>query len=124
MEINRISLRNGGEFMDEFKDRMVSIKDNQAALMKEYQALINEYESHDLIHENQMLRQQYEDYKSRLSELQEKYRHKDEENAKLRVSLNEQMLDEKLNLIKVSREKLNTYFAGADHAHMNRLAYF
>lgn len=110
--------------MDEFKARLVSIKDNQSALMKEYQALINEYESHDLIHENQMLRQQYEDYKSRLSELQEKYRHKDEENAKLRVSLNEQMLDEKLNLIKVSREKLNTYFAGADHAHMNRLAAF
>jgi uncharacterized membrane protein len=110
--------------MKEFKDRLVLIKDNQAALMKEYQALINEYESHDLIHENQTLRQQYEDYKLRLSELQEKYKQKDEENAKLRVSLTEQIMDEKLNIIKISREKLNTYFAAADQAHTNRLSSF
>jgi uncharacterized membrane protein len=110
--------------MKEFKDRLVIIKDSQTNLMKEYQALIHEYESHDLINENQLLRQQYEDYKLRLSELQENYKHKDEENAKLRVSLTEQIIDEKLNIIKISGEKLNTYFADETNRHTNRLAGF
>jgi hypothetical protein len=108
--------------MKEFKDRLISIKNNQAKLMKEYQVLINEYESHDLINENQTLRQQYEDYKLRLSELQRKYKLKDEENTKLRVSLSEQIMDEKLNMIKISGEKLDTYFAAAEQGHTNRLS--
>lgn len=107
--------------MDEFKDRLYTIKDVQNKLIKEYQELISQYESHDLIHENQTLRQQYEEYKLRLSRLQEKFKQTEEENVQLRTSLTEQIIDEKLNIIKVSREKLNTYFAGNTIAYSNEL---
>lgn len=107
--------------MKEFKDRLFIIKDSQNKLMKEYQTLIDDYESHDLMNENQTLRQQYEEYKLRLFELQERYRQKEEENVKLRTSLAEQIFDEKLNIVKVSREKLETYFSEKTNAHSNRL---
>ncbi|WP_040950965.1 DUF2339 domain-containing protein [Gorillibacterium massiliense] len=110
--------------MNEFKDRLLFIKDSQNQLMKEYQILIEEYESHDFIRENQILRKQCEDFKLRFSELQELHKRKEEENAKLRTALMEQMLNEKLNLIQISREKLETYFAGKEHAHMNLLQAF
>ncbi|MDF2651038.1 MAG: rane protein [Paenibacillus sp.] len=110
--------------MKEFKDRMLVIQDSQNKLMKEYQTLINEYESHDLVQENQTLLKQYEEYKLRLSELQEKYKQMEEENTKLRTSLMEQILDEKLNIIKISRVKLETYFTGKMHGHSNRLEAF
>ena len=108
--------------MKEFKDRLFSIKDSQAKLLKEYNALIEEYESHDLLQENQTLRKQYEEYKSRLAELQEKYKQAEEENTRLRTSLTEQIIDEKLNIVKVSREKLQTYFDGKASGHSNRLS--
>lgn len=110
--------------MDDFKDRLIFLKDSQNELMKEYQTLIEQYESNDLIHENQTLRNYYEEFKLQLSQLQEKYDQISEENVKLRNSLMEQILDEKLNIIKVSRKKLETYFEGRIKEHNNRLDAF
>lgn len=107
--------------MKDFKAQLFSIQETQNKLMEDYQVLINEYESHDLIRENQVLLREYEEYKRRLAELQTKYAQSEEENAKLRTSLAEQMMDEKLNLLKVSRNKLNAYFGAKSQSHMNRL---
>ena len=43
--------------MNEFKDRLFLIQDSQNKLTKEVQALVREYESHDLMHENENLRE-------------------------------------------------------------------
>ncbi|PZE19559.1 DUF2339 domain-containing protein [Paenibacillus xerothermodurans] len=110
--------------MNDFRDRLLFIRDNQNRLMKEYEALIDAYESNDIIHDNVKLRQQYEDYKFRWTELQAKYKQKEEENVKLRASLMERMLDEKLSILAASHEKLDTYFAAQSAAHSNRLHTF
>ncbi|MOA14664.1 hypothetical protein D3C78_1347790 [compost metagenome] len=53
--------------------------------------------------------------------LQDKLKKLETENGKLREALTEQILDEKLGLIKASKEKMEAYFASQAHGHMNRL---
>lgn len=107
--------------MKEFKDRLQFIKDTQNQLAKEYQSLMAEYEANDAVRENEMLRREYADYKQRVDALEARLQHLQKENSGLRHALTEQILDEKLSLIKASREKLETYFSATGTGHMNRL---
>lgn len=107
--------------MESFKDRLRFMKVQQDSLIKEYEALIAEYESHDLVNENEYLKKQYEKHKVALIELKQQVGKLQEENSELRVALTEQILDEKLGILKVSRQKLQTYFASKSNAHTDRL---
>ncbi|MBA9084668.1 hypothetical protein FHR92_001129 [Fontibacillus solani] len=107
--------------MQDFKERLKLVKDSQNKLTKEYQSLLEEYESNDLVNENEVLRRQYAEYKQRDAVLQDKLKKLETENGKLREALTEQILDEKLGLIKASKEKMEAYFASQAHGHMNRL---
>ncbi|OAB47265.1 DUF2339 domain-containing protein [Paenibacillus antarcticus] len=110
--------------MKEFKDRLFHIQNSQNQLSKEVQTLIHEYESYDVIHENEILQEQHKEQKIRLTTLQKKVSLLEEENMKLRTSLTEQIMNEKLNIINVSREKLNTYFASRSDGQTNQLRAF
>ncbi|PQP84287.1 DUF2339 domain-containing protein [Paenibacillus sp. PCH8] len=108
--------------MKEFKDRLQQVQEQQKQLAKEYHALLQEYQSDDLIVHNEQLQEQYEVHKLKLQQLELRSRKMEEENARLRMALSEQMLDEKLNLIRVSREKMETYFQGKTAVHHDRMA--
>jgi hypothetical protein len=110
--------------MNDFKNRLQQIKTIQDNLAKECEAVLNEYESHDLIQENQMLRRDYDDYKLRVGELKQKQKELEGENSHLRSAIKEQILDEKLNMLKVSQEKLNTYFRSTTQPAYNKLYAF
>jgi uncharacterized membrane protein len=110
--------------MNDFKNRLQQIKKVQDKLAIECEAVLAEYESHDLIQENQTLRRDYEDYKSRVNELKQKQSEIEAENSRLRLAINEQILDEKLNILKISQEKLNTYFNSSTEPHYNKLHAF
>ncbi|QGQ98572.1 DUF2339 domain-containing protein [Paenibacillus psychroresistens] len=107
--------------MNDFKKRLQHMKTVQDNLAKEYEAVLNEYESHDLIQENQTLRRDYEEYKLRVGELKQKQKEIEAENAHLRSAIKDQIVDEKLNILKVSQEKLNTYFRSATQPAYNKL---
>lgn len=107
--------------MLEFQEKLRTIKDEQAKLAKAYESLLTEYESHDVIGENAELRRSYEDFKRLVGELREENGKIQEENAKLRLALHEQMLDEKLSIIRLSHEKIKTYFGGATYPNRHRL---
>lgn len=107
--------------MKDFRDRFSSIRDKQNQLSKEYQALMAEFEANDAVRENEKLRREYEEYKQRVGVLEARLHVLEKENGGLRHALSEQILDEKLNLIKASREKLETYFATTGPGHLNRL---
>ncbi|WP_433922184.1 DUF2339 domain-containing protein [Paenibacillus taichungensis] len=107
--------------MKEFKDRLHQVQEQQKQLVKEYNALLQEYQSDDLIVQNEQLRTQYEAHQLKLQHLEVRTRKMEEENARLRMALSEQMLDEKLNLIRVSQEKMETYFRGKTSVHNDRL---
>jgi len=107
--------------MNEFKDRLQRIKDNQKQITEEYELALNEFDSHDFIQENQSLRQKYEEYQRLVSELRKQYGQSQDDNSKLRLALKEQIMDEKLNILKVSRQKMLTYFNGDSRSHENQL---
>lgn len=110
--------------MEDFKDRLHTIRQEQNKLLKEYQTLIADYEASDIILENEVLRKKFEDYQARCIHLEERVRHIEQENGKLRTALTEQMLSEKANMIRISREKLETYFASRTTEGENRLTSF
>jgi len=107
--------------MKELKDRLQRIRDNQKQLTAEYELALNEFDSNDMILENQLLRQKYEEYKQQVNDLREKYGQSEIDNTKLRHALKEQVMDEKLNILKVSRQKMLTYFKGDSRTHENQL---
>ncbi|CAM4300046.1 DUF2339 domain-containing protein [Paenibacillus macerans] len=107
--------------MKEFRDRLVQLQEDQARMLKEYQALVEEYESYDYIRENGALRRQCEELKRRADALEERLGQLDHENRELRRALSEQMLDEKLGLLALSRKKLYTYFSEKVIGQGNRL---
>ncbi|UQZ34023.1 DUF2339 domain-containing protein [Paenibacillus sp. PK3_47] len=110
--------------MEQFRDRLKAVQEQQDVLLKEYKALITEYENSDLVHENEVLKKQYEENKAALAELNSQAAKLRRENSELRTALAEQILDEKLGILRVSREKLQTYFASQSRRYLDRLTSF
>lgn len=110
--------------MEKFGDRLRAVQERQDTLLKEYEALITEYENTDLVHENEYLKQQFEENKAALTEVNSQAARLRQENSELRTALAEQILDEKLGILRVSREKLHTYFAAQSSGYLDRLTAF
>ncbi|MBU9722937.1 MULTISPECIES: DUF2339 domain-containing protein [Bacillaceae] len=110
--------------MDEYKERLQRMIDQHNILEKELESALKEYESHDFMKENKELREKYEEFKKQLQVLKEKEATLRIENGKLRSALQEQILDEKLSILKVSQEKLDTYFQKRSGSHKNELQLF
>ncbi|MEK5399838.1 DUF2339 domain-containing protein [Paenibacillus sp. FSL K6-2859] len=110
--------------MESFKDRLRFMKVQQDGLIKEYEALIAEYESHDLVNENEHLKKEYEKHKLALVDLKTQVGKLQEENVELKVTLTEQILNEKLGILSLSRQKLQTYFSSKSLTHTDRLTAF
>ncbi|MGJ9385999.1 DUF2339 domain-containing protein [Salipaludibacillus sp. CF4.18] len=96
--------------MDDIKERLRKLKAKQDKLAGEFDVVVKEYESSDVLSENEKLRKDTRDYLEKLRELKEKFHHTESENRKLRTALHDQILDEKTNILKVSKEKLHMYF--------------
>ncbi|MCL6602069.1 MAG: DUF2339 domain-containing protein [Paenibacillus sp.] len=110
--------------MEQFRERLRSMKQQQDRLARDYQALVTEYESHDLANENEQLKKQYEEHRLALEKLKVQVGELQQENSELRISITEQVMDEKLNILKVSRQKLQTYFASQSKSYTDRLTAF
>lgn len=107
--------------MDDIKNRLIEMRAEQTKLAKEFDSVVKEYESSDVLQENENLRESGENYRQKLHELSKKYERIEHENQKLRYALQEQMLDEKTNILKVSKEKIHTYFSSVIHPNQNML---
>ncbi|PAD30458.1 DUF2339 domain-containing protein [Paenibacillus sp. 7523-1] len=107
--------------MKDFKDRLRQVQEHQRQLVKDYNTLLQDYQSDDLIVQNEQLREQVDAHELKLRQIEARARKMEEENARLRMALSEQMLDEKLNLIRVSQKKMETYFRGKTGVHNDRL---
>ncbi|MFA9557113.1 DUF2339 domain-containing protein [Evansella sp. AB-rgal1] len=110
--------------MDEFKQRLQQIQESQEKLAKESESVLREYESHDFLKENQELLLNNEEMKKRIMDLQKRQQKMEKDNQELRHNLQEQILDEKLSILKVTNEKLTAYFGNQVGAQTNRLSYF
>ncbi|AJQ29103.1 DUF2339 domain-containing protein [Pelosinus fermentans] len=107
-----------------FQEKLLILKQNQDNVLEEYKTLLAEYESDGLISQNEELQKELIECKGRLDQLEVKYKSIKVENERLRISLQEQILDEKLDILKISREKLDTYFKNTVGDCENRLMAF
>ena len=103
------------------KNKLQNLEQNQKDLIVDYEKFINEYQSSDLIKENENLKKSVETLKKTLESLKKEHEKGVEDNQKLRSALHDQILDEKLNILKISEEKLNTYFHDSNAKYSNRL---
>ncbi|KAI7278298.1 hypothetical protein KC345_g6018, partial [Hortaea werneckii] len=110
--------------MEDFRDRLKAVQQQQDGLLKDYQALIKEYESSDLVNENEALKKENKENKLILAELGAQVLKLRRDNSELQTALTEQILDEKLGILRVSRQKLQTYFASQSNAYLDRLTSF
>ncbi|MBY9080808.1 DUF2339 domain-containing protein [Paenibacillus sp. HN-1] len=110
--------------MKELKDRLRSLKNRQDMLMKEYQTLISELSSDDLMLENEHIKRRLGELEQTLASLQAESDKLKSENRDLREALTEQMMNEKLRIVRVSSEKLHTYFGAQSKAYQDRLTVF
>lgn len=110
--------------MEDFRDRLRAVHQQQDGLLKEYQAIIEEYENSDLVNENAELKKENKEKLLILAELEAQVSRLQRDNSELRTALTEQILDEKLGILRVSRKKLQTYFASQSHAYLDRLSSF
>ena len=106
--------------MDLKKD-LKSLRDSQAEMLRHYEGLLREVESTDLYNENEQLKKELKECRKELVDLQERYHRASRENQELRTALQEQITDEKMNILKISRRKLEAYFQSQSEAYHNGL---
>ncbi len=103
------------------QDKLTALRDAQEKVMDDLTAIIEEMRTAKALQENKSLQQELADCRLRLADLQEKHEAAMRANRHLNVALKEQILDEKLNILKVSRRKLDTYFVTRDRDYENAL---
>lgn len=104
-----------------WSERWDELKEEQKKLLDRYEGIVEELASFDLIHENENLKKILHKQEQQIFEQAEKLKKITAENQSLRVALQEQILDEKLNILKISRNKLDTYFERESSRGENRL---
>lgn len=103
------------------KDKLSELQKLSHQLFRQYETMITEFENSDFVGENEKLRQEVVEQKSDLARTEAILQEAMRENDRLRLTLQEQILDEKLNLVKISRQKLETYFADQASEYNNQL---
>ncbi|SFP72446.1 DUF2339 domain-containing protein [Salibacterium halotolerans] len=110
--------------MEDIKERLQRMKEEQHKLSKEFDAVVSTYENSDVHQHNETLQRENEAYQKALEELRTTYQDVKKENENLRHALQEQMLDEKTNILKLSRKKMHTYFGKAMDSTRDQLSRF
>lgn len=90
--------------------RLKSLRDSQKKLQEELEGAVREAEKDNILDELEKLRKSVLEQEKLLAGLKDKLNKSEQERDSLRMSLREQILDEKLSLLKVSREKIELYF--------------
>lgn len=94
----------------DIQKRIIKNFDDQKLLFEQYEKLIDEFSRSDLQKENESLKKRLEDIKTEFEKVKNEHQKLTEENIDLKLTLKEQVFDEKANILKVSKSKLDTYF--------------
>jgi len=105
----------------DIQEQLRSLKEKQEQLLHDYTAMMDAYQGSDLVRQNAILWQELTQTQAKMQELAAKYGQAAQENTQLRMSLKEQIWDEKLSILRVSRDKLAAYFGAVAGENSNRL---
>ncbi|MEM4397990.1 MAG: hypothetical protein QW757_05200 [Candidatus Woesearchaeota archaeon] len=102
--------------MSNLIDNLKNIEKEQDSLVEKFKKIVEKIDSLkkvELIKENEKNLLYIKKLEDDLTKLKEKLELIRKENETLRISLNEKIIDEKLNILKISKDKLETYFGKA-----------
>ncbi|MFO7819290.1 MAG: hypothetical protein R6V17_03540 [Halanaerobacter sp.] len=103
------------------QDKLEELIKKQKRLNQDYQSLFNAYDVKDLIRENEELKQELRSYKRELDDLEEHLYNLRDRNKRLRSAMEKKIIDERMELIKISRKKLELYFSARANDYKDRL---
>lgn len=109
-----------GESM-EIKNKIDNLLKNQKDIIKQYEDIISELNLDEPINENISLRKEVERYKIIIEELKFEKEKLLEENIGLKISLKEQMINEKIAILNASKNKIDMYFNDSEMKDLNKL---
>lgn len=101
--------------------KLKEIKDLQQDLIKKYENAIKDSDESIVIPENERLKKEVENNNKKIKELEGRLKKLSDENNDLKLSLNEQIIDERMNIIKISKVKIDLYFKKEKDSNINRL---
>lgn len=110
-----------GGILMQIGEKLKNLGIKQKEFLNEYEQVVKDFEANDLVNQNEELKKELDLHKKLVSEIKEKYNKVTEENQNLKVSLQEQVLDEKLNILKISKDKLDIYFKSESEVYTNEL---
>ena len=93
----------------------------QKQLREDYQSLLDSYDVKEVIKENESLKQELRKYERELDDLEEHLYNLRDRNERLRLALRKQIIDERMKLLKISRQKLELYFSARANDYKDRL---
>ena len=103
------------------QEQLEKLIQKQKQLKKDYQLLLDDYDIQEIVNENEKLRQELRKYERELDELKEHLYNLRNKNDRLRLSLKKQIIDERIKLLKISRQKLELYFSARANDYKDRL---
>ena len=93
----------------DIKRRLNEITLEHNTIIKKYNDLLKDLNDIDYILENEELKKSVTDYRNSIQELTKQIKKLKDENAGLKTCLSEQILDEKLQIIKISKNHTEVY---------------
>lgn len=105
----------------DLKLKLHQFRDKYQTLGRDLEKLLKEYDSNMPANENLALRKENAEFHQEIEKLRRELDALSQEKDRLYMALKEQIFNEKLNLVKVSRAKMETYFGEAATGYHDRL---
>lgn len=101
--------------------KLQELKDEQQQLVDKYNLLISESNDPLVFEENYKLKSEIFDKNEKLAKLEIEHKNLLDKNRSLKMTLKEQIIDERLNIIKLSKQKIDLYFKKSKESNKNLL---
>ncbi len=103
------------------KEKFRKVLEEYKKTLNKYEEVISEYEKDDNVLENEYLKKELEKYKEQLNAMKADYENVKKNNSELKIMLHEQMVNEKIDILNASREKMRIYFKNNSDKAQDRL---
>ena len=103
------------------QEQLKELIKKQKQLTKDYQSLLKSYDVQEIIKENESLKRELRKYERELDDLEDHLYQLRDRNEQLRLGLKKRIIDERMELLKISRKKLELYFSARANDYKDRL---
>ncbi len=105
----------------ELKNKVNDLLKNQKDIIDQYEEVIKDLNLDNKLSENIELKKEIDNYKKYTQKLKEEQRALLNENINLKISLKEQIINEKMSILNASKKKIDMYFNNEINKKINKL---